>query len=233
MNFVTIDPSLISTALCINGKLFNYAKESNATNKSGLEKWYALCEPYVTYRWIDSYVNDETFSKSEIDKLNNCGKIVKMIIDDILANIIPNERLIIAIEGYSYSSEAGFLIDLVTFGTTLRTEILKITQDLIVLPPSTLKLEAAKLTYPMVIEKKKEVWRNKEGLSGGSFKKHDMYKVLTENEKFTDPWVNFLREVQSDVFSIKAVKKPIEDINDAVCLYNIIKINSEKFLKGN
>ncbi len=52
-NFVGIDPSLISTGLVVNGKIINYCRQSDATNKSGLSKWFKLCEQYVTLRYID------------------------------------------------------------------------------------------------------------------------------------------------------------------------------------
>ena len=44
MNIIGIDPSLISTGMVINGKLFNYCRESDAINKSGLGKWFKHSE---------------------------------------------------------------------------------------------------------------------------------------------------------------------------------------------
>jgi hypothetical protein len=39
MNIVTIDPSLISTAVIVNNKMFNYCRKNNAFGKKGLTKW--------------------------------------------------------------------------------------------------------------------------------------------------------------------------------------------------
>lgn len=223
MNFVGIDPSLISTSVVVNGKhLFNYTTEKTATNKSGLNKWYSLCEELVKYRWI-KYDNKEDFTDSEVEKLDKYDYLSDMIIEDIIDSIDETKPIHIGIEGYSYSSAAGPLIDLVTYGTLLRRKLLDVTGNIKIFPPMTLKLESAKLTYPMVLEKKKEVWRNKEGVAGGKFNKFDMYKALTENESFNSEWVNFLREIQDDVFQNKSIKKPMEDCNDAYLIYEVLK----------
>ena len=59
MNIIGIDPSLISTGLVVNGKIFNYCREKDANNKSGLSKWFKLCESELTLKYIDyrSYEN--------------------------------------------------------------------------------------------------------------------------------------------------------------------------------
>jgi len=223
MNIIGIDPSLVSTAMSINGiYLFNYTKESYAMNKSSLNKWYKMCEQYVKYRWIE-YDKIENFTDSEIDKLNKYNILSDMVIEDIKNHIDPNEPIKIGIEGYSYSSAAGPLIDLVTYGTILRNKLLQLSPDITIFPPSTLKLESAKLTYPVVIEKKKEVWRNNNGVSGGKFTKHDMYCALTENENLDDNWTSFLRQIKGDVFDSKVIKKPMEDCNDAFLIYQVLK----------
>lgn len=224
MIFIGIDPSLVSTAMTINGNLlFNYTKEKYATNKSGLNKWYKMCEDHVKYRWVD-YKKIEDYSDSEISKLKEYDILSQMVIDDIKKYVNLSEDIIIGIEGYSYSSSAGPLIDLVTYGTLLRNKLVSLGDNIEVkiLAPSTLKLESAKLTYPMVMEGKKEMWRNKDGRSGGSFKKHDMYKAITENN-FNDTWVEFLREVESDVFDSKTIKKPLEDVNDSWLIYKVLE----------
>ena len=68
MNIISIDPSLISTALIVNDKIFNYTPTKNAFNKNGLNKWYKICEDYVTYRWISYDNKNDNFTDSEINK---------------------------------------------------------------------------------------------------------------------------------------------------------------------
>lgn len=229
MNIVGIDPSLTSTGMCINGKyFFNYAKESYMYNKSGLNKWYKLCEDKIKYRVVDSMEKSvKDFTDSEINKLLIYEKITNQISKDIYTHIDRDKDIRIYIEGYSYSNNFGPLIDLVTLGTLLRLKMLNITNYVNILPPSTLKLETAKMTYKGVKEKSKIVYRNNEGTSGGAFNKHDMYKSIIEN-KHEDKWVNFLKEIKDDVLSSKKIQKPIEDVNDSYLLYRVGELLSKK-----
>ena len=154
-----------------------------------------------------------------------------MIIDDILQRINPDEESIIGIEGYNFGATVGDLVDLVTFSTLLRKKLFdSVSERIIVMSPSTLKLEACKLTYePIVKEIGKKVkrieyeYRNKLGLSGGKFTKRDMAMAIMENDKIEDPWFKYLKSVREEVLSVKDIQKPHEDINDAVLIYHILK----------
>lgn len=230
MNIIAIDPSLISTALVVNGKIFNYCRESKVFGKTGMTKWYKLAEQYITYRFID-YREFKDYSEGELTKLKDYDKITNMIIKDILDNIDESKPTKIGIEGYSFGSMAGDLIDLVTFSTLLRKKLYdRISKDIIVLSPSTLKLESCKLTYKPIIKeiggkkpRQEFIWRNKIGISGGSFKKNDMYLSIIENEDFDDNWTNHCRSIKSDILSVKDIQKPYEDCNDAFLIYKILQ----------
>lgn len=225
MNVVAIDPSLISTAMIVNGKFFNYCREMDIYTKKGLSKWYAMCEEYMTYRLV-SYTDYDSYSEGELTKLSDYDRVTNMIIDDILSNIDPSKPTRVGIEGYSFSSEHGDLIDLVTFSTLLRKKILDhVTKDLTVMSPSSLKLESCKLTYPPIdVGKKKPKfeWRNKSGVSGGSFTKREMYLAIIENDSLVDEWSNHLRSIANEVLDNKTIKKPYEDINDSFLIYILI-----------
>lgn len=227
-NYIGLDPSLISTGLVVNGKLFNYCRESDATNKSGLSKWFKYAESELILKFIE-YRKYNNYSDGEIVKLKDYDKITTQIIKDIEDNIDSSKPTKIGIEGYSYSSDAGSIIDLVTFSTLLRKKLFDyISQDIIVFSPASLKLESCKLTYKPINEgKKKEKWvyRNNMGISGGSFNKHQMFLAIIENDKLNDGWTNLCRSLKSDIMEAKKVPKPFEDINDAILLYNIIMGN--------
>jgi len=173
LNIISIDPSLISTALVVNGKIFNYCRESKVMLKSGMSKWFKSAEQYCTYRFI-SYREFSNYSDGELIKLKDYDQITEMIINDILENIKSNEESVVGIEGYNFGATVGDLIDLVTFSTLLRKKLYdRVSENIIVMSPSTLKLEACKLTYePIVKEIGKKVkrieyeWRNKLGISG-------------------------------------------------------------------
>ncbi len=224
-NIIGIDPSLISTAAVINGKLYNYCRESDATNKSGLSKWFKMCDHLMELRFI-SYRKFETYSEGEITKLKDYDKISDMIIEDILKNIDPSKPTRVGIEGYSYSSDAGAIIDLVTFSTLLRKKLFdKVTHDITIISPTSLKLESCKFTYdPIDVGKRKPKleYRNNQGIAGGKFLKNDMYMAITENKVLDTPWVKHLRELKDEMFEGKTIKKPYEDMNDAYLIYCIL-----------
>jgi hypothetical protein len=148
-----------------------------------------------------------------------------------LSNIDTSKPTKIGIEGYSFSSTAGDIIDLVTFSTLLRKKLFdQISEDITVLSPSTLKLESCKLTYaPIVTEtgkKKKTIkteYRNTLGISGGKFTKTDMFMAIVENNEMSDFWTKHCKLVKSDVLGVATIPKPYEDVNDAFLIYNFLK----------
>lgn len=230
MNIVALDPSLISTALMVNGKMFNYCRESKVFGKTGMSKWFKMAEQHITYRFIE-YREFKDYSEGELTKLKDYDTITDMILKDIFDNIDHSQPTVVGIEGYSFGSMAGDLIDLVTFSTLLRKKLWdQLTHDISVLSPSTLKLEACKLTYkPIVkvtgVKKKKEVieYRNTLGISGGKFQKNDMFMAIVDNIEFNDPWSNHCKSVKADVLSVKDVQKPYEDCDDAYLIYKYLQ----------
>jgi len=227
-NIIGIDPSLISTGLVVNGKIFNYCKESNATNKSGLSKWFKLCEQYATFRYIN-FREFSDYSEGELVKLKDYDKITDMIISDIESNIDKNKESVVGIEGYNFGASVGDLVDLVTFSTLLRKKLYDyITKDIHVLSPSTLKLESCKLSYQPTdigVKKPKLIWRNTEGIAGGNFTKREMFLSIVDNDSYQDDWAIHCKSVKSEILENKTIKKPYEDINDSYILYQYLSRN--------
>ena len=233
-NIVALDPSLISTALVVSSgdtfKMYNYCRESSAFGKTGIKKWFKLAEQFVTYKFIE-YREFKDYSEGELTKLKDYDKISDGIISDILSNIDTSKPTKIGIEGYSFSSTAGDIIDLVTFSTLLRKKLFdQISEDITVLSPSTLKLESCKLTYPPIVsetgkkvKKVKIEYRNTLGLAGGSFTKTDIFLAIVENNIWNDYWTKHCKLVKSDVLGIATIPKPYEDVNDAFLIYNVLK----------
>ena len=233
-NIVALDPSLISTALVVSSgdtfKMYNYCRESSAFGKTGIKKWFKLAEQFITYKFI-TYREFKDYSEGELTKLKDYDKITDDIISDILSNIDNSKPTKIGIEGYSFSSTAGDIIDLVTFSTLLRKKLFdQISEDITVMSPSTLKLESCKLTYPPIVtetgkkvKKVKIEYRNNLGMSGGSFTKTDMFMAIVENNEMQDFWTKHCKLVKSDVLGIATIPKPYEDANDAFLIYNVLK----------
>lgn len=228
-NIIGIDPSLISTALVVSSndsfKIYNYCRESKVVGKKGLTKWFKYAEEFVNYRFVE-YREFKDYSEGELIKLKDYDKISDNIINDILENIDTKKPTKIGIEGYSFSSGAGDIIDLVTFSTILRKKLFdEISQDIIVLSPSTLKLESCKLTYDPInigVRKEKWVYKNNIGISGGSFTKTDIYNSIIENNSFNDRWSQHCKSIKEDLKDIKIIPKPYEDVNDAFMIYKYL-----------
>lgn len=233
-NIISIDPSLISTALVIKTpntfKMFNYCREKDAYGKKSMNKWFKISEQHIEYRIIE-YRKFKDYSEGELVKLKDYDKVSDMIISDILSIIDVNLETIIGIEGYNFGAQVGDLVDLVAFSTLLRKKLYdNISQNINVLSPSTLKLESCKLTYDPIIKeiggknpRTEYIWKNTIGISGGSFSKHDMFMSIVENKSYIDDWSELCRSIEDDVLNISKVPKPIEDINDAFLLYKILE----------
>ncbi len=233
-NFVALDPSLISTAMVVSCgdsfKIYNYCRESAVYKKTGMTKWFKLAEQFVEYKFVE-YREFKEYSDGELIKLKDYDLITDNIIKDILLNIDSSKPTKIGIEGYSYSSNAGAIIDLVTFSTLLRKKLFDlVSEDIVVFSPSTLKLESCKLTYPPINEgKKKDKWvyKNNDGVSGGSLTKHGIFLSIVENNHIKNDWFDLCKSLQKEIMGASIVPKPFEDINDAVILYHVLNKANE------
>ena len=233
-NIVAIDPSLISTALVVSSgdsfKMYNYCRESDAYGKKGLTKWFKFAEEHIIYQFIE-YREFADYSEGELTKLKDYDKITDQIIDDILKNINPKLETKIGIEGYNFGAQVGDLVDLVAFSTLLRKKLYdKVSTDISVLSPSTLKLESCKLTYQPIIKeiggknpRKEYIWKSNIGMPGGKFTKFDMYYAIIENNDLNDYWSKHCKLMKEDITKVTKIPKPYEDINDSWLLYQIIK----------
>lgn len=234
LNIITIDPSLACTAMCINGKHFIYATKSVAQNKSGsYKRWFDRMADHTEYRLFDGVSSKLPHSQSDIAKLRLYNDISSTMLRDIKAYTTWGES-VVCIEGYSYSSATQSILDLVTLGTLIRLKIiLDITPHLMVISPSTLKVRACELTYGKKFNAKgkKITSVNNNDVAGGRFKKPEMLDALLENDCLVSDWyVNILRDMSDDLKSLSKVPKPIEDLNDAKLMYEIIlKITEDNY----
>jgi hypothetical protein len=232
-NIVAIDPSLISTALVVSSgntfKIYNYCRESKVMGKKGMTKWFKLAEQYVSYKYVE-YRDFKDYSEGELVKLKDYDKITDQIIEDILENIDIKKPTKVGIEGYNFGAQVGDLIDLVTFSTLLRKKLFdRITKDILVLSPSSLKLESCKLTYKPIItevgKKKKtikEEWRNNIGIAGGKFTKSDVFLSIIENSNWNDFWSKHCKLVKDDIIGLSTIPKPYEDICDSFIIFKYL-----------
>jgi len=189
-----------------------------------------MAEEHVTYKFI-TYREYKDYSEGELIKLKDYDTVTDGIISDILSNIDPKKPTKVGIEGFSFGSVSGDLIDLVTFSTLLRKKLFDIvSQDIFVMSPSTLKLESCKLTYPPIIKESgkkkityKEEYRNNMGIPGGSFTKREIFYSIIENDNLDDYWAKHCKSVKDDVLSVGSINKPYEDSDDAYLIYQVLK----------
>ena len=224
INLVTIDPSINSTGLTVNGNIFSIASEGISLTKKGeLVKWFQLSEECATITTVDTtYGNEKLYSKLEVVKLETYQKIANIVRTIVDNHTNPKYNTLVLIEGYSYSSLGGPLIDLVTLSTLIRRNLFSRSKtELVVFSPSTLKRLAGWIAYPEIVKGKKVEYRNNQGVASGKFNKREIYKALTENNKIQTEWIKLLRAHEDEIFKAKSIPKPIEDINDAVTLLHI------------
>lgn len=235
MNIITIDPSTTCTGICINGKtMVAIAQERlSLTKKGNLAKWFEIASSYCHIETYPDYEKKNDFTDVEIEKLCYYKNIADIVVSTIYSHCKPSTSKV-AIEGFSYNSKAGNLIDLVTYSTLIRSILLDKGYDLIIMPPASLKKKVAELVYPKVDVKNKDrdpslkplkpkfIHLNKDGIAGGNFKKPEMLQAIKDSD-FNDNWKKFIDEHYSDLIEMKNIPAPMSDLNDAYLLYQCIK----------
>ncbi len=210
MIIIGIDPSLNSTAITIyKDKKYSFF---NYTNHKSNYKWIKEVNDCVDFKYHE-YTDNDNFSESETDKITIYDEITDKIVNDISISI--NEETHVFIEGYSYSAQAGRLIDLVAFSTLLRYKLLKNSMiTLHVVPPSSLKKYVAEMVYQ---PDKKGMYRNENNKAGGSFDKKDMMVALLHLD-IDCVYFNYLKYNQAEILKSKNIPKPFDDINDSLLM---------------
>jgi len=231
MNLIGLDISKISTSMVIE---VNKEKEyifSYNTNKPTY-KWNKSIENIVKIRTYEYDNTIDNYSDLEINKLSIFTKISNDLIDDIVTTIDATKETIIYIEGYSYGKDSSQIIDLVGVGSIIRGKIFESIPNIKkikIIAPKSLKLTSCEMVfgYEMVnIGKKKEKIvkqiNTMDGKKGGDFDKKDMFKLILDS-KSNCILDKFYVENTEEILSLKTFPKPLEDINDAWLLKEIIK----------
>ena len=224
MNYIGIDISINSTAIFIetNGieKILSFTnkKDNNIyikeLNRSG-----------VNFIHFDRKILKD-YTDNELSKMRHYIDISDSIIDKILSIIDLTKKTYCQIEGYSFSKNTSSILDIVSLSTLIRSKLLVNIKDIDmkIISPSSLKLEACKMVYkPIDIGKKKPKYeyKNSLGISGGSFKKHDMYRAIIDG-KIDCIIYDFLNDY-IHILEMAKIPNPIEDIIDSIFACKILK----------
>ena len=233
MNLIGLDISKVSTGLSIESKGENYLFSYNTMKITS--KWNKILNiiPGVIIRTYEYDNSIEDYSESEINKLENFSKISNDIVEDILSVIDINDETILYLEGYSYGRNPGPVIDLVGIGSSVRTKIyenIPNIKEMKVIAPKSLKLQSCEMVYGAEIKdigKRKVkivkiISNNDNDIKGGDFQKIDMYDAI---KKFVCSHLleDLFIDKDDDISSVKTFPKPIEDLNDALLLKELIK----------
>ena len=231
MNLIGLDISKISTAMAIesNGKeyLFSY------NNKKLSNKWNDNIKHICNIKTYD-YINSDDYSISEIEKLRQFVNIANDVLKDILETINIEEETIIQIEGFSYNSSSGPLIDLVGIASIIRAKIFEHVpniKEIKILSPKSLKTLSCEFSYgfTMIEKGKKKIVlekvlnTNNNGVKGGDFSKHDMCQAIVDS-KINCILTDYINLNFEEIMSMKSFPKPLEDICDAQFLKDTIKL---------
>ena len=216
-NYIGIDISINSTAIYIVSNLGeNILSFTNKKDNNIYIKELVKCGVKV---FTQIREKSENYSDNELLKLTYYNILSDSIISEILKLIDLNEKTYCQIEGYSFSKNTSSILDIVSLSVLIRRNlIVNITDiDLKIISPSSLKLEVCKLVYvPVDIGKKKPkfVYVNNQGISGGSFKKPQMFRAMLEGN-IKSPILGMLTTYK-DLMDRDKIPNPIEDIIDSI-----------------
>lgn len=215
-NYIGVDISLNSTAIFIESN--RGVSILSFTNKKDNNIYIKELDRYgVKFFHLNREVSSD-YSKNEILKLNHYIMISQILIDEIILRIDLSEKTYCQIEGYSFSKNTSSILDIVGLSTLIRSKLMNTINDIdiTIVSPSTLKLETCKLVYkPIDIGKKKPKfeYKNNQGISGGSFKKPQMFRAIIEGNIDTPIYDMIIS--YKDLMDRDKIPNPIEDIIDA------------------
>lgn len=215
-NYIGIDISLNSTAVFIennNGKFI-----LSFTNKKDNNIYIKELNKYGVKFFHFNRETSKDYSKDEILKIKHYNYISDLLVNEILKTLDLSKKTKCAIEGYSFSKNTSSILDIVSLSTLIRSNLIKSIKDIEIeiLSPSTLKLETCKMVYKPIdigIKKSKFIYVNNQGISGGKFKKPEMFRAILEGN--IDTPIYQMLESYKDLMEREKIPNPIEDIIDA------------------
>ena len=202
MNYIAIDFSINSTAICVQNhqelKWFNFVSNLDL-NKKAFACHKELVELGINVIGYErNKPKDLDYTSEQIFKLNNANYLSYTIINTLAPYI--NEDTKWAIEGYSYGSRGNAFIDLITYNTMLKGKIMRVSKsDIHVYAPKTVKKSFSgngNAGKPMMVE----AFNSREDLVNDPLKKYVNSRSFGDN-----------------------IPKPIDDLVDAFAILEYLK----------
>lgn len=211
MNFVTIDFSLNSPGICIfknnEYQFIGYLKPKTGTKKEQKmqEELNLLKDTQIVSQ--PDWTNNESYSKSEMIKIQRHTQTAKDIIDMIIKITGNDTPFVVAFEGSSYGSSAGTnnIIDMAAGAAILKMEMMSRLEvlDMMTIAPSTIKKHAG----------------------NGRLKKDQLWLKFLENvldDKAIET-SSLLKYCKDNIGEVKRVPKPMDDLVDAYFLNHLAR----------
>ena len=188
---IGLDISTTSSGICVN-EGNNIYKFFNITDKS--TKYHKNSKNITTYI-VDKAEKVENYTENELNKLKKYKNIESKL--QFILDKYKDEDILINVEGYSYSSQAGNLIDIVTLSTILRLKCLEYTDNVTITAPQSLKKQVLENCY------KKQ--------------KNDMIDHFLE--VFNSDEICIYNEIKElKALNLKTIPKPADDVIDSFWL---------------
>lgn len=222
MQIIALDTSLNSTACTVFDKNSNYHFLSWRKNLAPDNIWNKSMK--FVQMFNVNYQTSTNFTESEVLKLEDYLTLASDVFNKTANLLDKNLPVKVLIEGYSQKSK-GQDHDLVCYGTLIRLKMYSNYGNLNIIPPKSLKKFAAQIAYPQNVEgKKTKVWRNNDGIPGGSFDKHQMFNAIVDYNQ-SDLLSKWCKLNWKDIKDKSAVPKPADDLNDSFWLCEVGKLN--------
>jgi hypothetical protein len=208
MNFVTIDFSLNSPGICVfkdnKYNFIGYLKPKTGTKKEQIlqEELNLLTDTQISHQ--PDWTNNESYSKSEMIKIQRHTQTAKDIIDMIIEITGNDSPFVIAFEGSSYGSSAGTnnIIDMAAGAAILKMEMMSRLEvlEMMTIAPSTIKKFIHK----------------------GNMNKNDIWPFFLDDiDRDNIPLIKYCnKNIGKD---IKNVPKPLDDLVDAYFMLKYVK----------
>lgn len=145
-----IDFSIRSPGICIkSNNVYNFLgliRKNYKLNKKQIQiiNEFSSNINNIETIWLDEHLTSKIYYEKEILNLKDALYLTNIIMQYLNKYITENTNLFVGIEGFSFGSKGNCLTELAGYQYILRNEIFKITKNIYIFSPKSVKLVAGK-----------------------------------------------------------------------------------------